>query len=70
MSILYLGTIEEWDFVRLQPFHSVNLSSGPIWCLKWDPSRMVIAAGCENGKVVVVVLFYVCFLNVQRASFF
>ena len=47
----YIGLLEEWDFIRLKPRYSANLSAGPIWCLRASSSGACVAAGCENGKV-------------------
>ena len=45
------GVLEEWDLLRLQPSHSVNVCGGPIWCLQVKPDKSCIAIGCEDGKV-------------------
>ncbi|XP_069113108.1 U3 small nucleolar RNA-associated protein 4 homolog [Argopecten irradians] len=47
------GYITEFDLLRLQPKAIATSNAGPIWCLTSDPTGKFLAAGTEDGCVVI-----------------
>ncbi|XP_033755544.1 U3 small nucleolar RNA-associated protein 4 homolog [Pecten maximus] len=47
------GYITEFDLLRLQPKAIATSNAGPIWCLTSDPTGTFLAAGTEDGCVVI-----------------
>ncbi|XP_060075369.1 U3 small nucleolar RNA-associated protein 4 homolog [Ylistrum balloti] len=47
------GYITEFDLLRLQPKAIATSNAGPIWCLTSDPTGKLLAAGTEDGCVVI-----------------
>eukprot|EP00111_Clytia_hemisphaerica_P022851 TCONS_00067254-protein len=45
------GQIIEWDLKNLVPKYSENSCGGPVWCLKFNHKKNLLAAGCEDGSV-------------------
>ena len=45
------GQIIEWDLKNLVPKYSEDSCGGPVWCLKFNNKRNLLAAGCEDGSV-------------------
>ncbi|XP_046328638.1 U3 small nucleolar RNA-associated protein 4 homolog [Haliotis rufescens] len=47
------GEVTEYDLIKLQPMHSAFSHAGPIWCLTQNSSGTRLAAGTEDGCVVL-----------------
>ncbi|XP_021354658.1 U3 small nucleolar RNA-associated protein 4 homolog [Mizuhopecten yessoensis] len=47
------GYITEYDLLRLQPKAIATSNAGPVWCLTSDPTGKLLAAGTEDGCVVI-----------------
>ena len=50
---LSIGTIQEWDLMRLKPSASLDAAGGAVWCMEASPDSSTLAAGCEDGRVCV-----------------
>lgn len=47
------GYVTEYDLLRLQPKAIGTSNAGAIWCITTDPTNKFLAAGTEDGCVVI-----------------
>jgi len=45
------GQIIEWDLQNLEPKYFEDSNGGPVWCLRFNNAKNVLAAGCEDGSI-------------------
>lgn len=61
-TCLFQGAIHECDLLRLRPSSSVDSCGGAVWCMAINSSKTNLAAGCEDGQVLLASVFIPCCL--------